>query len=171
MMVGIIGIIREWNHLSQSTQGVIMEEKIITLPQEQEESKHLGKLYEALAKAQLEMVPAKTTSNNTFFKSKYADLAEIVRASRNSLAKNGLAVMQYVKAGDEGKSLLCTRLGHASGEWIESSIPIKAEKPGIQGFGSNLSYLRRYMYGALVGVVATGEDDDGETAMAGVKRS
>ena len=108
-----------------------MEEKIITLPQEQEESKHLGKLYEALAKAQLEMVPAKTTSNNTFFKSKYADLAEIVRASRNSLAKNGLAVMQYVKAGDEGKSLLCTRLGHASGEWIESSIPIKAEKGSV----------------------------------------
>jgi len=148
-----------------------MEEKIVSLKEAQEESLNLGKLYEALAKAQLEMMPAKTSSNNPFFKSKYADLAEVVRASRTALAKNGLAVMQYVKDGYEGKSLLCTRLGHASGQWIESSIPIKAEKPGIQGFGSNLSYLRRYMYAALVGVVATGEDDDGELAMEGVRKN
>lgn len=131
----------------------------------------LGKLYEALSKAQAEMLPAKTSSNNPFFKSKYADLAEVVRASRPALAKNGLAVMQYVKVTEDGKSLLCTRLGHSSGQWIESSIPIRSEKPGIQGFGSNLSYLRRYMYGALVGVVSSGEDDDGEIAMEGVKRT
>jgi hypothetical protein len=152
-----------------STKGIIMTEHIA--PPVQEESPNLGKLYEALAKAQLEMQPAKTSSNNPFFKSKYADLAEVVRASRSALAKNGLAVMQYVKATEEGKSLLCTRLGHTSGQWIESSIPIRSEKPGIQGFGSNLSYLRRYMYGALVGVVSSGEDDDGEMAMSGVKRA
>lgn len=135
-----------------------------------DEREPLGKLYEALAKSQGEMLPAKTSSNNPFFKSKYADLAEVVRASRTALAKNGLAVMQYVKCLEDGKSMLCTRLGHSSGQSIESIIPIKSEKPGIQGFGSNLSYLRRYMYAAMVGVVASGEDDDGEMAMQGVKR-
>ena len=140
------------------------------LQESEKQSQNLAKLYGALAKAQAEMLPAKTSCNNPFFKSKYADLAEVVRASRPALAKHELAVMQYVKALDEGKSVLCTRLGHSSGEWIESSIPIRAEKPGIQGFGSNLSYLRRYMYAALVGVVASGEDDDGELAMQGVRK-
>lgn len=145
--------------------------EIKTTPTACEKSELLGKLYEALAKAQGEMLPAKTSSNNPFFKSKYADLAEVVRASRPALAKNGLAVMQYVKCLDDGKSMLCTRLGHSSGQSIESTIPIKSEKPGIQGFGSNLSYLRRYMYAAMVGVVASGEDDDGELAMQGVRKN
>ena len=141
-----------------------------TIEQEKHESKELGKLFEALAKAQLEIQAAKTSSSNPFFKSKYADLAEIVKASRESLAKNALSIVQRVLPTGEGKMILYTRLGHSSGQWIESGIPIKLDKPGIQNFGSHLTYLRRYMYAAIVGVVATGEDDDGEKAMEGVRK-
>jgi len=129
------------------------------------ESNTLGKLFEALAKAQLEMEVAKTDNVNPFFKSKYCDLAGIVRASRPYLAKSGLCVIQRVVCDDLGKTYLCTRLGHISGEWMESKMAILPPKQDIQTIGSYITYLRRYTYAAMVGVVASGEDDDGEKAM------
>lgn len=129
------------------------------------ESKDLDKLFTALAKAQLEMLPAKTSSSNPFFKSKYADLASVVRSSRKALSMNGLAVVQrVVRQGSAGMTLL-TRLGHSSGQWIESSMTVNPPKQDIQSLGSYLTYLRRYTYAAIVGVVASDEDDDGESAM------
>ena len=129
------------------------------------ESQSLDKLYAALAKAQLEMLPAKTGSSNPFFKSKYADLASIVKASRNSLGTNGLSVIQrIVRNGSAGMTLL-TRLCHASGQWIESSMTVNPPKQDIQSLGSYLTYLRRYTYSSIVGVVACDDDDDGEAAI------
>lgn len=129
------------------------------------ESEGLDKLYAALAKAQLEMNPAKTGSSNPFFKSKYADLASIVKASRGVLGANGLSVIQrIIRTGSAGMTLF-TRLCHSSGQWIESSMTVNPPKQDIQSLGSYLTYLRRYMYAAIVGVVASGEDDDGEMAM------
>ena len=108
------------------------------------ESAELGKLFEALAKAQLEMDVASTDCKNTFFKSKYADLASVVKASRPFLAKNGLAVMQRIIPNENEKMYLLTRLCHASGQWMESRIPILPPKPDIQTLGSYITYLRRY---------------------------
>lgn len=129
------------------------------------ESEDSGKLYEALAKAQLEMEIAKMDSANPFFKSKYADLTSIMKASRPYLAKNGLSVIQRILPGKENTSFLYTRLGHASGQWIESRVHIEPLKKDVQSLGSYITYLRRYSYGALVGVVSSEEDDDGEVAM------
>jgi len=129
-----------------------------------ESSLELNELFDALAKAQSEMEEAKTDSNNTFFKSNYADLASIIRASRKFLAKNGLSVVQPVRTVQD-KRYLFTRLGHASGQWIEGGIPLSPTKEDIQSLGSYITYLRRYCYAAMVGVVASGEDDDGEKAM------
>lgn len=130
------------------------------------ESTELGKLFEALAKAQLDMEVAKTDQTNPFFKSNYADLASIVKASRPFLAKNGLSVAQRIIPSEQGQLQLFTRLCHASGQWMESMMPIVPPKNDIQTIGSYITYLRRYNYAAMVGVVASGEDDDGETAMA-----
>lgn len=129
-----------------------------------ESSIELNDLFDALAKAQGEMEEAKTDSKNPFFKSKYADLASIFRASRKVLAKYGLSVVQPVR-NFQGKRYLFTRLGHASGQWIEGGIPLSPPKEDIQSLGSYITYLRRYCYAAMVGVVASGEDDDGEKAM------
>ena len=143
----------------------------VTIMQTQEtrsseyESAQLGELFTALAKTQSEMQVAKTSSVNPFFKSSYADLAEIVRASRTALTKNGLCVIQRVLREANGPSVLLTRLCHSSGQWIESEIPITPPKPDIQTLGSYITYLRRYNYASIVGVVASGEDDDGEKAM------
>lgn len=130
------------------------------------ESQELANLFEALAKAQLDMEVAKTDQTNPFFKSNYADLASIVKASRPFLAKNGLSVAQRIIPTEDGKLHLYTRICHASGQWMESMMPIVPPKNDIQTIGSYITYLRRYNYAAIVGVVASGEDDDGETAMS-----
>lgn len=131
----------------------------------QTESKELDKLFEALAKSQLEMDVARTDSVNPFYKSRYADLASVVKASRPFLAKNGICVIQRTVTNDEGRVFLHTRLCHSSGQWLDSNMEVKPPKNDIQTMGSYLTYLRRYMYAAVTGVVASDEDDDGEVAM------
>lgn len=129
------------------------------------ESPELNKLFEALAKAQMEMEIAKNDSVNPYYKSSYADLKSIVEASRPVLAKNGLCVIQRTIPGKNGLSFLHTRLGHSSGQWMESLIAINPPKQDIQTLGSYMTYLRRYSYSTMVGVVTGDEDDDGENAM------
>lgn len=132
---------------------------------EKTESEQLDKLFSALSKTQLEMETAKEDSTNPFFRSKYADLKSVVASSRPYLAANGLCVIQRTKPDEKGQVYLYTRLGHASGQWMESKMAIRPAKSDIQGIGSYITYLRRYMYAALVGVVTGEEDDDGERAM------
>lgn len=129
------------------------------------ESEDLKELYTALAKAQEEMESAKLDSKNPFFKSTYADLPSVIKASRPFLAKNGLAVMQRVMTNVNNTIYLSTRLCHSSGQWIESSMPIDPPKKTIQDIGSYITYVRRYTYSALIGVVGSDDDDDGEAAM------
>lgn len=131
----------------------------------EQKSYELNELFTALAKAQGEMESAGLTNANPFFKSKYADLAEIVKASRPALAKHGLSVIQYIEQNDQGISVLISMLGHSSGQYILSQMPINPAKTDVQSLGSYITYLRRYSYAALVGVVVCDEDDDGEHAM------
>jgi len=128
-------------------------------------SENLNELFTALAKAQAEMKTAGTNNTNPYFKSKYADLADIVRASRPALSKNGLSVIQQILPNEDGQNMLHTILGHISGQWIETRMRILPTKQDIQSIASYITYLRRYSYAAMVGVVSSDEDDDGEIAM------
>lgn len=119
-------------------------------------------IFAALAKAQAEMHSAGLTAENPFFKSRYAPLGEIVRVSRPALAKNSLCVIQGTEVGDDGITYLITILGHSSGQWIESRMRVSPQKQDVQSLGGYISYLRRYMYSSLVGVVIGEDDDDGE---------
>lgn len=124
----------------------------------------INELLTALSKAQAEMDTAGLTNVNPFFKSKYADLAEIVKSSRPALTRHGLSVIQYIEQNEQG-SILVSMLGHASGQYITSQMPITPAKTDVQSLGSYITYLRRYSYAALVGVVVCDEDDDGESSM------
>lgn len=136
------------------------------------ENKSYNELFSALAKAQDQMDTAGLTSSNPFFKTKYADLAEIVKASRPALTKNGLSVSQPILPDAEGKMYLHTILGHSSGQSIESRMPITPAKADIQALGGYISYLRRYCYAALVGVIVCDEtDDDGESHAAPIRQT
>jgi hypothetical protein len=56
---------------------------------------------------------------------------------------------------------------HVSGEWMSSTLEIPASKHDAQGYGSAITYGRRYGLQSMCGVPA--EDDDGNAATASAK--
>lgn len=127
-------------------------------------SSELKELFTALAKAQAEMQTAGLSQENPYFKTRYAGLAAIVKASRPALTKNGLSIIQQLLLHDDGHTVLHTLLCHNSGQWIESRMRITPPKNDVQSMGSYITYLRRYSIAALCGIVASDEDDDAEMA-------
>lgn len=128
-------------------------------------SEKLDELGAALARAQGEMEGARKDASNPFFKSKYANLESVVEASRPTLVKHGLAVIQTMGDGPMGPTLISTLL-HSSGQWIEGEQPIMpkgGQNAAPQDLGSAITYARRYGYAAIVGVIQV--DDDAEGAM------
>ena len=82
-----------------------MEDKAPTIDIGRYQTKDLGELFSALTKAQAAMSDAKTESRNPHYRSKYADLSSVVKASRGPLTDNGLAVTQFIRE-KEGKAFL-----------------------------------------------------------------
>ena len=117
----------------------------------------------ALASAQSEIRPAIKDANNPAFNSKYADLAAIFDAARPALAKHGLCVVQMPEHSYDALVHLTTRVAHKSGQWIEATMSMPVGKVNAHGYGSAITYCRRYAYAASIGIVAD-EDDDGNKA-------
>lgn len=129
-------------------------------------SSELKDLFTALARAQAEMQTAGLSSENPYFKTRYADLAAIIKASRPSLTKHGLSIIQQIITADDGHTYLHTLLCHISGQWVESRVRIVPPKNDVQTLGSYITYLRRYSIMALCGIVTSDEDDDGNLAVS-----
>ena len=121
-----------------------------------ETSQQTDKIIPAFVAAQAAMEGAKKDSQNPHFKSRYADLESVMQACRTALKENGLAVFQTADA--EGRTL-ATRIYHTSGQWLESVTPLIVGKQDMQGFGSAVTYARRYALMAALGIAP--EDDDG----------
>jgi len=121
----------------------------------------------ALVKAQGEIKAALKDSTNPHFRSKYADLSSVVDAVKPALLKNGIAFLQGVHDAVDGVAVE-TMLLHTSGEWISSTMRIPAVKQDAQGYGSAITYGRRYGLQSMCGVPA--EDDDGNAATASTSR-
>ncbi len=128
-----------------------------------ERSETIGKLSEALAKAQGEMKPASFDAQNPHFRSKYATLASIMDACRGALSQNQIAVVQGTSV-IEDRVIVATMLIHASGEFISDQLSMNIQKDSPQAIGSAITYARRYSLASLAGVVSD-EDDDAEAAM------
>ena len=128
-------------------------------------SESISGLAAALAKAQGQMKGAIKDSANPFFKSKYADLASVVEAIRAAFSANGLSYIQTVEPSEKDEVRVETTLLHLSGEWISCGVlSLPVSKVDAQGYGSALTYARRYSLSAAVGVAP--EDDDGNAASA-----
>ena len=125
-------------------------------------SEHIGKLAEALAKAQGAIKHALKDSTNPHFKSSYADLASIWEACRKELSDNGLSVVQPCDFNEVGGLIVETTLMHSSGEWISGKLFMPVPQATPQGIGSAITYARRYSLAAMVGIAP--DDDDGEAA-------
>lgn len=126
----------------------------------------------------------KTTEDNPFFNSKYADLANVLRTIKKPLIDNGLSIMQGATVDEIGntstgevKAMVSveTVLLHVSGQFVRFNMRIVADryaqgKPqplNAQGVGSAITYGRRYAITALLGIAQ--EDDDGNAASGNEK--
>lgn len=130
--------------------------------QEREESMKNGSVAKAFVAAQKEFAPALKTSSNPHFKSRYADLAACVEAVIDALNNHGIALTQ-VTHECEGGVMVETVFLHESGETMSGGkLYLPASKQDAQGYGSALTYARRYALMAACGIAP--EDDDGNAA-------
>jgi hypothetical protein len=97
-------------------------------------------------------VSVKTRTGGTY-SFKYADLSSCVKAAVPAMKKAGMAVTQLVIGGT-----LTTLLVHKSGQWFKSELQI-GNSPDYQALGSAITYLKRYSYCAILGIVADTDDD------------
>lgn len=122
---------------------------------------------EAFIKLQSAIKPAIKDAENAAFSrgnkvSRYADLAAVWEAVKDPLKDNGFAVIQMPQF--EGETMyLETILLHVGGDKMTGRYPLKPAKLDPQGFGSAITYARRYALSAMLGVIAD-DDDDGNAA-------
>jgi hypothetical protein len=126
------------------------------------EPKHKN-IASALFAAQLVMGKALKTATNPHLKSRYADLASVIDACQTALNENGIAFIQppFNEGGDRYVKTIF--IHGESGETLECSVPLIVAKNDMQGYGSAVTYARRYGLMSMAGIAP--EDDDGSAAV------
>jgi hypothetical protein len=128
----------------------------------------MKEIYTSLAKAQSVMGKASKDSTNPHFRSKYADLASCTDAIRSAIGEFGLAYIQVCHDADKA-ACVETIITHESGQHIScGKVSVPVNKLDAQGYGSALTYARRYSLSAAFGLAS--EDDDGNHATQAVPR-
>ena len=128
-------------------------------------SEKITNLAKAMLKVQKQLQPALKDKLNGFTQSRYATLNSVMEACSETLIDAGIWITQYPVPIDDNGSLLglVTKLVHAeSGEWHESLLVMPLPKADPQGYGSALTYARRYGLSSMIGLVT--EDDDANMA-------
>jgi hypothetical protein len=116
---------------------------------------------EAFIEACWDFKPTGKSGINTHNKSKYAKLEEIYEAVQKSLWKRKIAIW-HNREWEEGLEFLVTRLTHViSGQYIQDKCLLESEKPGSQGKGAALTYMKRYAVLNLCAIPTEEFDDDG----------
>ena len=116
----------------------------------------------ALIKAKRSFGPVLKDKNNPHFKSKYADLSACLEAVDEACLNAGIALYQETSEDATGVTVE-TVFMHESGEALRcGKLHVPASKQDPQGYGSALTYARRYSLLTACGLAA--EDDDGNAA-------
>jgi hypothetical protein len=116
----------------------------------------------ALAKAQANMGKALKQANNPHFRSKYADLGNVMDACLPALNEAGIALIQPTGEDEHGRFVETILIHGESGESLTCRVPLIVSKNDMQGYGSAVTYARRYGLMAMAGIAP--EDDDGHAA-------
>ena len=124
------------------------------------------KLIGALIKAQSEMTFASKTGTNPHFKSGYAPLETVIDAVKNPLNDNGIFYLQKVYLAEGGQCVETEFHGHG-GVIKAGRVYVPADKQTPQGYGSALTYAKRYSLITACGLPS--EDDDGNSAESNYK--
>jgi hypothetical protein len=134
----------------------------VTDPIDISQSAECAELFAALAAFQGAVTAPRKTASNPHFKSKFADLAEVLETVRAPMTANGLSLTQIPVGACDTHVRLVTLIAHKSGQWIKGTIDMPLAQKTPQAVGSAISYARRYTAMAMLGVAA--DDDDGEQA-------
>jgi|SRR6478672_3540843 len=104
------------------------------------------------------------SQKGTSYTYKYADMPTIWLAIKPLLKENGLTVIQTPSSNNEGQygDFLTTTIYHDSGEWMTDSMRLIISREDSQGLGASITYFRRYMLSAMLGIV-TDDDNDATT--------
>ena len=122
----------------------------------------MKELIDALVKAQSEMTHGLATGKNPHFNSEYAPLDEVIRAVKKPLNDNGIFFLQKVYLADNGQCVETEFHGHGA-VVSGGKVYVVADKKTPQGYGSALTYAKRYSLQTACGL-PTGDDDDGNEA-------
>lgn len=117
----------------------------------------------AFAAAQSTIKRAEKDAKNPFFDKDYADLGSVMDACKDALNGNGISVIQSPAPSEKGLLALDTVLMHKSGQWVSGQMIMPLGKSDPQGYGSALTYARRYSLAAMVGVCPKDDDAEGAT--------
>lgn len=129
-----------------------------------------GTLAQALLAFQADAPPIHLDATNPHFNSKFASLAGVVAAVRPALNRHGLVFSQPT-TNLGGIPALRTTLIHApSGEQLDEVTPLVLAKNDPQGYGSALTYARRYSLLSILGLVGD-DDDDANSAQPATPRA
>ena len=124
---------------------------------------------EALVKAKKSFGLALKSKVNPAFRSKYADLAACLDAVEQPCIDAGRFLYQETFEDATGVTVETVFL-HESGESLRcGKFHVPAAKQDPQGYGSALSYARRYSLMAACGIAA--EDDDGNAASKATQKA
>jgi hypothetical protein len=120
----------------------------------------------ALLSAQGALKPLVKKTDNTYYGTRYAELADVIDASKPALEGAEIVLIQGAAASEDGCAVnIETMLLHApSCEWVRTVLRLKPSKSDAQGIGGAITYGRRYSLQALLGLAAQGDDDDGNSA-------
>ncbi len=98
---------------------------------------------------------------------KYLSLDKLIEATRPTLTKHGLAILQgpsFAPRGEDGAlPTLRTALLHVGGERYEFDTPLYVPDKTMQGLGAAITYARRYAWQSVLGIAAE-EDTDAPAA-------
>lgn len=122
-------------------------------------SESIKEIASAMLQFQSEVNTVIKSATNPFFKSKYADLPQILETIKEPLKNSGLSFMQFPKGVNELETIVM----HTSGEWMSETYTMNPVKNDPQAFGSVITYQRRYALVSIFGL-NTDEDDDGNAA-------
>lgn len=115
----------------------------------------------AIVKALSAIKGAIKDANNPHFRNDYADLTSVIEAVKAPLSDNGIVFVQHVSCTD--LVTVETKLLHTSGEMYSfGALALPVERKTAQGYGSAITYARRYALASALGVPAL--DDDGNDA-------
>lgn len=133
------------------------------------------KLISAVVEAQKTISNANRTAMNEFFKSArnkggspYATLEDVIQAVKEPLLEQGVLYQQISEQVQGGVCIETVFYGHGA-ELRTGKIFVPADKQTPHGYGSALTYARRYSLSLACGIGA--EDDDGNTAETSVKKA